>query len=154
LANELIPWVRAHSNVTTDPSKSVVAGSSFGGLAAAYTGLTHPELFGNVLSQSGSYWWKPDFQNEESEEEFSWHARQCATRPRLPLRCFLDVGLLETWRPPRDDHPSQIIANRHMRDVLEAKGYSVQYSEFSGGHDYPCWRGSLADGLIALLGPG
>jgi enterochelin esterase-like enzyme len=28
----------------------------------------------------------------------------------------------------------------------------VIYSEFDGGHDYFCWRGSLADGLIALLG--
>ena len=26
---------------------------------AAFAGLTHPEIFGNVLSQSGSYWWKP-----------------------------------------------------------------------------------------------
>lgn len=152
VANELIPWARANYHLTTDPSKSVVAGSSFGGLAAAYTGLTYPELFGNVLSQSGSYWWKPDFQNVDSEEEFSWHARQFATRPRLPLRFFLEVGLLETWRPPREDHPGQIISNRHLRDVLEAKGYSVHYSEFCGGHDYLCWRGSLADGLIALIG--
>jgi enterochelin esterase-like enzyme len=28
----------------------------------------------------------------------------------------------------------------------------VTYSEYSGGHDMICWRGSLADGLIALLG--
>lgn len=28
----------------------------------------------------------------------------------------------------------------------------VTYSEFDGGHTYSAWRGSLADGLIALLG--
>jgi len=39
-----------------------------------------------------------------------------------------------------------------MRDVLEAKGYSVVYSEFAGGHAYLNWRGSLADGLIVLAG--
>jgi len=152
LAAELIPWARANYHLTTDPSKAVVAGSSFGGLAATYAGLTHPELFGNVLSQSGSFWWQPDWQDAETEAEFCWHARQFATRPRLPLRFYLEVGLLETGRPPRDDHPGQIIANRHLRDVLEAKGYPVQYAEFCGGHDYLCWQGSLADGLIALLG--
>jgi enterochelin esterase-like enzyme len=26
----------------------------------------------------------------------------------------------------------------------------VNYSEYSGGHDFVCWRGSFADGLIAL----
>jgi enterochelin esterase-like enzyme len=31
-----------------------------------------------------------------------------------------------------------------MRDVL-AKGYEVLYQENVGGHDYPSWRGSLAD---------
>jgi enterochelin esterase-like enzyme len=42
--------------------------------------------------------------------------------------------------------------SRHMRDVLLAKGYEVHYQENVGGHDYLSWRGSLADGLLALVG--
>jgi enterochelin esterase-like enzyme len=42
--------------------------------------------------------------------------------------------------------------NRHMRDVLLAKGYDVQYQQFIGGHDYINWRGTFADGVTALVG--
>jgi enterochelin esterase-like enzyme len=39
-----------------------------------------------------------------------------------------------------------------MRTVLQAKGYSVHYAEYGGGHDWICWQGTLADGLMTLLG--
>jgi hypothetical protein len=47
--------------------------------------------------------------------------------------------------------PGQLRANRHLRAVLQGKGYPVRYAEFCGGHHYLCWRGTLADGLLALL---
>jgi hypothetical protein len=39
-----------------------------------------------------------------------------------------------------------------FRDVLLVKGYEVTYKEFDSGHDYIWRRGSLADGLIPLIG--
>jgi enterochelin esterase-like enzyme len=34
------------------------------------------------------------------------------------------------------------------------KGYEVRYQQFNSGHDYLTWRGTIADGLIALIGNG
>jgi enterochelin esterase family protein len=45
-----------------------------------------------------------------------------------------------------------LVVNRHLRDILRLKGYSVHYEEIAGAHDYLNVRGALADGLIALFG--
>jgi len=36
--------------------------------------------------------------------------------------------------------------------VLLSKGYEVHFQQFVSGHDDLSWRGTFADGLIALLG--
>ncbi len=59
-------------------------------------------------------------------------------------------GSLEDIR--YSNRPTPLAAARHFRDILQAKDYDVDYLEFSGGHDYLCWRGTLADGLLALTG--
>jgi enterochelin esterase family protein len=43
-----------------------------------------------------------------------------------------------------------LASNRNLNTILQAKGYPVQYHEFSGGHSTVNWRGTLADGLIEL----
>ena len=52
LATELLPWLRARYNVTTDPRETIVGGQSAGGFGAAYVALHHSSVFGAVLSQS------------------------------------------------------------------------------------------------------
>ena len=146
LAKEVVPWMRENYHVTKESSQTVVAGSSYGGLAATYAGFSHPEVFGNVISQSGSFWWKP-----KGDSEHEWLTRQFAASPVLPVRFYLDVGLLERGPTP-DDGPDQVVVNRHMRDVLQAKGYNVHYREFYGGHEYLNWRGTFADALLLLFG--
>lgn len=146
LSKELVPWIRQHYNVTSDPARTIVAGSSYGGLAASYAGFRHPEVFGNVLSQSGSYWWKPD-----GDAEHEWLARQIVASQKLPVRFYLEIGLFEIGATPGKG-PSMVVTNRHLRDVLMAKGYEVHYGEFAGGHEYLNWRGTFSNGLLALIG--
>ena len=60
VAEELLPWARQGYRVTSDPGGVILAGSSLGGLGAACAALERPDLFGNVLAQSGAFWWKPE----------------------------------------------------------------------------------------------
>jgi enterochelin esterase-like enzyme len=147
---ELMPWVRRLYNVTSDPRQVVVAGSSYG--ASTWAAFRHPETFGNVLSQSGSYWWTPPKANDEfdREAEPNWVAKQFIASPKLPIRFYMDAGSDELDLSGKGG--SILIPNRHLRDVLLAKGYEVHYQEFIGGHDYLSWRATIADGLILLMG--
>jgi enterochelin esterase family protein len=137
LADELLPWAHERMSFADDPAQTVVAGSSAGGLTSVFAALRRPDLFGLVLSQSGA------FQRGTLPAEY-------ATRERLPVRFYLDAGILETI--PWGGLGALLHSNRHLRDVLIAKGYDVTYREFPGGHDYLWWRETIADALVALLG--
>ncbi|MEV4263119.1 enterochelin esterase [Kribbella sp. NPDC049584] len=144
LTDELLPWARERYRITTDPALTIVAGQSHGGQAAAFAGLRRPDVFGNVISQSGSFWWSP-----EDDPEHEWLTRQYAEAELQPVRLYLEAGLMERGLTP-DHGPSILVANRHLRTILRIKGYDLEYAEYNGGHDYACWRGSLADALVAL----
>lgn len=150
LTKELLPWVHARYNVTIDPRLTVIAGASRGGLAAMYAGLRHPELFGNILCQSGSLWWAPDHAaDSDTTTETNWMAKEFIRSPKLPLKFYMDAGTFEydTW----GGGGGGLEPARHLRDVLLAKGYEVHYQQFVGGHDFLSWRGTFADGLLALI---
>jgi enterochelin esterase-like enzyme len=152
---ELMPWIRRLYNVTSDPRQVTIGGSSYGGLAATYAAYRHPETFGNVLSQSGSYWWTPPTDPSkpssfDSDSEHGYVASLFVESPRLPIRFYLDAGSLEVDRSGQGG--AILVPNRAFRDVLLSKGYEVHYQQFQGAHDYLSWRGTLADGLILLMG--
>lgn len=143
LDTELMPWVQAQG-LKFPATRTVIAGSSYGGLASAYAGLILPQWFGNVLSLSGSYWWAPE------KSMPGWMMRQYAQSPPQAVRFYLDAGRYESGRPGQD---GILETSRHFGDVLRAKGYAVTQVEHDTGHDYLHWQGSLGCGLVALLSP-
>ena len=144
LAQELLPWLRQTCVLTDDPAQTIVAGGSMGGLAAAFVAMQYPDIFGSVLAMSGSFWWRPD-----GDEEWEWLTRQFARRQFAPLRFYLEVGLLES-RPSATGFPGQLLANRHLRNVLQARGHDVNYEEKMHGHDSSPWPEVFGTGLLAL----
>ena len=157
MALELLPWLRAQAPITSEPQRTVVAGASYGGLAAAWFGLQHPQVFGRVLSLSGSFWWGPDATpasgsgSLDDRREAEWLTRRYAEAPVGAVRYLLSAGLFERSAP--NDGPGILDATRHLRDVLRARGLAVQHREFAGGHDHLAWQRELLEGLGLLLTP-
>ncbi|PHN05367.1 alpha/beta hydrolase [Flavilitoribacter nigricans] len=149
IATELIPRMRSEYHIHPEAEKVILAGSSRGGFAASYIAFRHSEVIGKVLSQSGSYWIKgtEDENHWIYPEENGKLIELYKQSKTLPIQFYMDIGLY-------DAGASMLGMNRQFRDILEVKGYEVDYREFKGGHNYVNWRGTLADGLISLIGTG
>lgn len=146
LAEEILPWAKQTLKAKIDANNTVVAGASFGGLAASSVALRYPEHFGNVLSMSGSYWWSPQGTLPENEEHTSnW----VASNDTKPVRFFLSAGLFER---SQNGSIGLLETNRHLQTVLKAKGYNVIYKEFAAGHDDFSWQEGFTEGMLALFG--
>lgn len=143
VTTELIPRMRTEWKAGLTPETTIATGSSFGGLASLFIGFHHNDVVGNVVSNSAALQYNGMIDGDippwaEANALIDLYGKS----PKLPLDIYLDAGRFEA--DLRDQ-------NRHLRDVLLAKGYPVTYAEYSGGHDYWMWRGTIADGLIAVL---
>lgn len=153
VANELIPWLREKYNLSKDPQKAIIGGLSLGGLTATYMGLKHSDVFGNVLCKSGSFWHRPINSDEENQVELEnkgdeldcWMSEQIKLSPKLPLRFYMNIGVLE--------NKQRMINNSlNVKKTLESLDYHVDFEFFKSGHDYLSWGQTLATGLISLIG--
>lgn len=141
MAHELLPWLR-QQGVALQRQKTVLAGSSYGGLASSWVALRYPRLFGNVLSLSGSYWWAP------KGEVPGWLTQQYQLSPRFPVRFWLQAGRFETQGPNGGIYRNTLDFEKVLRD----KGYQVSFHPSSGGHDYAVWCESLVQGMRDFTG--
>ena len=137
LDQEVLPLARKHLkllNIRQHPGAYGVLGASAGGIAAMYTGLRMPEVFGKVLSQSGV------FSLEERDLVVKDLVRY---RHAHDLKIWMDVGIMDEL----------LEDNRQMVQLLNEQNYDVTYREFHGGHNYTSWRDNVWRGLEAIFPP-
>ncbi len=146
VALEVVPWLRKNYNISNDPLKAIISGPSRAGFAAVNTAFRHSSIVGSVLSQSGSFYYT--LQEDENWPIYPEHEgkllmdlKHSDTRP---IRFHLSVGLYDLGL-------GAVGTNRQLRDILELKGYWVDYDEYKGGHSHLNWRNNLHKGLISLL---
>ncbi|HNE04380.1 MAG TPA: alpha/beta hydrolase-fold protein, partial [Anaerolineales bacterium] len=100
---------------------------------SVYTGLRMPDIFSRVLCQSGVF--------ELEGRDFS-AVDLIRARKAQELNLWMDIG----------EYDSLLEDNRRMQPIFREHGYDVNYHEFSGGHNYTCWRDDVSHGLELLFG--
>ncbi|MFK4547755.1 enterochelin esterase-like enzyme [Streptomyces tendae] len=144
--DELLPLV-AESGVPADPSRTVVAGQSLGGLSALYAALEFPDLVSRVACQSASLWWTPDaaaLPDPLGGPVGGTLAARLRARPDLSgLRIAFDVGEHETRMLP---HCALV------ESLAEQAGATVRVSRSAAGHDRAGWRHALLRDVAWALG--
>jgi enterochelin esterase family protein len=143
LVDELLPDLESRYRVGP-PSRRVLLGASFGGVAALHAAWTHPGAFDKLLLQSGSFAFSDVGVNDMGpvfDPVVEWMARFRANPGRPARRIFLSVGVYE----------SLVYFNRSILPVLQSTGAEVRLVEALDGHNWENWRDHLRDGLTWLL---
>ena len=143
ITTELVPFIRYAYNTSNDPDKNIIGGMSYGGIAAAFIAYYHPEMFGKVLAQSGSFWRDPEINDPHGNQiRTDWLINNIITDEPKKLIFYLDWGLQENLC---------LSSGRKMARILDRKGYKYKYTEFNGWHDWSNSRKTFPDGLMYLL---
>jgi enterochelin esterase-like enzyme len=136
LDNIILPLARKKLNlldITKHRGAYGVLGASFGGLMSVYTGLRMSDTFGKVISQSGVF---------ESDGRDFVAVDMIRSKLSREIKIWMDIGHFD-WL---------LEDNRRLQAILRENGYDVTYREFSGGHNYTCWRDEVWRGIEHLFG--
>ncbi len=94
IVEELKPFIDTTYRTLTSTAATGLGGSSLGGLASLYLGLTHPLTFGKIAALSPSVWWDRRAILRDVRRFASGHATETAHVPRP--RIWLDMGTRES----------------------------------------------------------
>lgn len=148
LSDELTYYLEDKNNLKIG-NDNCICGFSLGGVGALYTSINRVDVYKNVIMVSTPLYWSPKDYPESGY--LPWYIAQ---KQKSPANIYVECGKME-------DHSefqryfggtSNLLTNRHLRNVLIAKGYKHNYYEYEGGHDFIQWSDSLKRGLLYLYG--
>jgi enterochelin esterase-like enzyme len=141
LGTELLEWARKTCHISRQPADIVIGGNKLGGALAVHCASRYPAHFGNVLTETGDF---SACLDPVEDGERGCAAQRFSAIPKQELRFYLAVAELE--------NESLVNSSWHLRDVLNAKGYSAPLLRQARNHHSTTWLEALAQGLEGLLG--
>lgn len=175
IARDLVAHVDSNYRTIADSAHRGIAGLSMGGYGAVTLALRYPDVFGAAASHSGvlaplfggpkpftppahylrdmdsvrvanARLWR-SLREPFGPDTVGWLARDPVTMAKRRIRAdqplppiYLDVGVDDPW----------VDANRAFAHELTTFGAAVMYYEWPGKHDWPYWRGHVAQSLAWL----
>lgn len=124
LAKEILPPIEQKYNIRKDPAGRAIGGISSGAICAFTVAWNHPDLFGKVISDVGS------FTNIKGGHVYPQLIREAAKKP---LRIHLQDGIYDN-RSPQNPERDWFLQNRLMIEALSEKLYDAQYVLGHGVH--------------------
>lgn len=121
LIDEILPMVSKDYNLTKDPDKRAICGTSSGGICAWTVAWERPDEFRKVVSSIGS------FTNIRGGDAYPGLIRKAGNKP---IRAFLQDGINDL----DNKHGSWPLGNMAMEAALKFKGYDYKYVWGHGGH--------------------
>jgi predicted alpha/beta superfamily hydrolase len=143
LTMEVMPFVERTYPAARGARHRGLGGSSYGAIAALYTALVRPGVFGRLLLESPSLYVGNRFL-----------LRQANSATRWPARVYLGVGTRET---SRTDWNEETVANvRRLEAILRGRGFGARrlkvVVEEGATHSERAWAGRLGEALGFLFG--
>ncbi len=140
IGEDLLPYMQEHFPVIDKPQSRCLMGASFGGVASLHSAWRFPNLFGNLLLQSGSFAFSDLGRHKRGPVfdpvvEFMNEFRADSVMPAE--RIFISCGMYE----------SLIYENRSLVPHLQQKGVEVHFEEARDAHNWQNWRDRLRIGL-------
>jgi enterochelin esterase-like enzyme len=128
LAEELVPQIDQNYKTNPLPEKRAILGTSLGGWNSAFVGIRKSETFRLIGIHSPAF-------DDAIISEYN-------NTEKLPLKIYMSTGVINDTE----------IRARHMRTVLESKGYQLAYKEVNEGHSWGNWRGLIDEPLLFFFG--
>jgi enterochelin esterase family protein len=117
LSQEILPDVEKKYNIRKDPAGRAIIGISSGAICAFNVAWNHPDQFGKVLSDVGSF---------TGIRGGDVYPSLVQAADKKPIKVFLSDGTNDNRRP---ETPARdwYLQNKLMYEALRDKGYDVRY---------------------------
>ncbi|MCC6276533.1 MAG: prolyl oligopeptidase family serine peptidase [Oligoflexia bacterium] len=133
LSEVVVVQIESKLGIKVKAKNRAIMGASLGGLFAWAAAIHRPKVFGAVISQSGSFWYRLSEVLKLTQESSKIS------------KAFVDVGLFE------DLEGRMLNGNRRLLEIVRQRPNKVTYHEFPTDHDWHSWSNRLQLALRLIV---